>query len=278
MQTIYEPKGRAREYSPLALNLYNGCTHGCKYCYVLKFNPTQHQNCIPRKGILEALKKYLDKTIGDTIPQVLLSFTGDPYCEVEIQEGLTRRVIQLLSDYQIPLAILSKGGTRLFRDADLFKSYQGSLKIGMSLTCTTFALWKEWEPNSPTSDDRLYMLSALRKIGVKTFASFEPVINPAESLWLLDDCIRFKYVDEYKIGKMNHNPLEFQIDWRDFVTRAVLMLRKAKANFYIKEDLQKYAKDLKLTEQESRYEYHELPPRPPLQVKQQEIVKSLNLF
>ena len=30
---IYEPKGRAREYSPLAANLYRGCGHGCIYCY-----------------------------------------------------------------------------------------------------------------------------------------------------------------------------------------------------------------------------------------------------
>ena len=26
---IYEPRGRAREYSPLAVNLYRGCSHGC---------------------------------------------------------------------------------------------------------------------------------------------------------------------------------------------------------------------------------------------------------
>jgi DNA repair photolyase len=33
MNVIYQPKGRAREYAPLACNLYMGCTHGCKYCY-----------------------------------------------------------------------------------------------------------------------------------------------------------------------------------------------------------------------------------------------------
>ena len=30
---IYEPKGAAREYAPLAVNLYRGCLHGCAYCY-----------------------------------------------------------------------------------------------------------------------------------------------------------------------------------------------------------------------------------------------------
>lgn len=30
---IYEPKGRANEYSPYACNLYIGCSHRCRYCY-----------------------------------------------------------------------------------------------------------------------------------------------------------------------------------------------------------------------------------------------------
>ena len=33
MPVIYEPRGKAREYSELACNLYTGCIHKCKYCY-----------------------------------------------------------------------------------------------------------------------------------------------------------------------------------------------------------------------------------------------------
>ena len=34
MHLIYEPTGAAREYSPLALNVYTGgCEHRCVYCY-----------------------------------------------------------------------------------------------------------------------------------------------------------------------------------------------------------------------------------------------------
>ena len=31
MKPIYEPKGRAGEYCGLAINIYNGCNHGCTY-------------------------------------------------------------------------------------------------------------------------------------------------------------------------------------------------------------------------------------------------------
>lgn len=30
---IYEPKGKAREYAELALEVYKTCSHMCKYCY-----------------------------------------------------------------------------------------------------------------------------------------------------------------------------------------------------------------------------------------------------
>ena len=33
MSIIYEPRGKAREYAELAVNLYKGCAHACIYCY-----------------------------------------------------------------------------------------------------------------------------------------------------------------------------------------------------------------------------------------------------
>lgn len=33
MNTIYVPKGKAREYGDYALNIYTGCPHRCYYCF-----------------------------------------------------------------------------------------------------------------------------------------------------------------------------------------------------------------------------------------------------
>jgi len=34
MKIISEPKGKAKEYEELSLNIYKGCAHACKYCYI----------------------------------------------------------------------------------------------------------------------------------------------------------------------------------------------------------------------------------------------------
>ena len=82
MSVIYTPTGRAREYSPKALNIFLGCSHGCKYCYaphsIQKSRSVFEQIPDPRPNLCERLEKQLSKeTVSE---QTLLSFVGDAYC------------------------------------------------------------------------------------------------------------------------------------------------------------------------------------------------------
>ena len=66
---IYEPKGRAHEYSHLALNLYEGCLHFCSYCFVPNIPPHKtreefHKNVRPRDNILDRLEAQCKKMRG----------------------------------------------------------------------------------------------------------------------------------------------------------------------------------------------------------------------
>ena len=235
---IYTPRGKAREYSPYALNIYTGCDHNCKYCYVkiLKLQRYKLNNEIePRKDIIEKLEKQLKKQ--EITEQVLLCFMGDPYCQADIQYETTREVLNILLKYNIPTAILSKGGKRILRDIDLFKKFK-KIKVGATLTLLDEKESLDYEPNAALPRERIEVLKRLHNEGIKTWVSFEPVIRPLTTYQLLE--LSYPFVDQYKVGKMNHYILETDVNWGEFGNVIVKKLMKYKKDFYIKKDLYKY--------------------------------------
>lgn len=240
MQVIYEPRGRAREYSPLALNLYNGCDHGCSYCFNLtappaKFNPESYRTPVPRKDIMTKLAKDVKVCPKDT--QVLLSFTGDPYCHANSVHNLTRQALVMLKDASIKTAILTKGGRRALADIDIIKEMT-RVKVGATMTFLDPERSKEFEPNAASPEDRIYMLKMLHACGIRTWVSLEPVLDPEQSLAIIDAVSPF--VDFFKVGTTNHVDLPKPIDWQDFACDAVKKLMATGREFYVKADLQKH--------------------------------------
>jgi DNA repair photolyase len=139
MSKIYEPGGRAREYSPLAFNYFRGCTHGCKYCYVpnmfTRYNPLYcHSNCFPSLNVKEL--ELSAKSLAGCGKQILLSFTGDPYCGVSPET--TTKVLEILLKYNHKVAILTKGGKRCLNDLSVFKAFGRNIKVGATLTLFNF--------------------------------------------------------------------------------------------------------------------------------------------
>ena len=97
MRVIYEPKGRAKEYSELACNWYMGCTHGCKYCFapgcMRKKMEDWHKNVTLRDNILHLFRKDAEDMYEnkDTRP-ILFSFLSDPYQPIEEKYKITTKV------------------------------------------------------------------------------------------------------------------------------------------------------------------------------------------
>ena len=235
---IYVPKGKAREYSPYSLNIYKGCDHDCKYCYVKTmpfYKKVPNKEVKPRENILEKLEKQLKKQ--EITEQVLLCFVGDPYCKADTEYKTTRDILKILLRYDIPTAILSKGGERILRDLDLFKQFQ-NIKIGTTLTLIDPKDSLYYEPGASLPAERMETLKTIHEENIKTWVSFEPVIRPEITLELLE--LTKEYVGQYKVGKMNHYQLPYQIDWRKFGNTITERLIDLKANFYIKKDLYKY--------------------------------------
>jgi DNA repair photolyase len=201
----------------------------------------------PRKHPTHQLEREIDK-MAYTDKQVLLSFTSDPYNRAEAQEGMTREFLSLALG-KLPVAILTKGGAACMKDLALFKLYKDHIQVGATLTFSNNTDSLFYEPEAALPLDRLETLAHLHQEGIKTWASFEPVIDPVQSLELIK--MTLPYIDTYKIGKVNnYNGRDEIINWKAFLERSLVILRPAQKQVYIKYDLRQSAPDVVLASTE----------------------------
>ena len=242
MSLIYEPKGRAREYAALALNIYDGCGDGsptgpCKYCYA---SGALHKTSLdfakpkPRPDFIDRLGKELLKSPVIT-ERVLLSFSCDPYQTLDATLKHTRLAISLLHTAGVPVQVLTKGGSLALRDLDLFTKADA---FASTLTFIDDKDSREWEPWAASPINRMNTLKAFHEAGIPTWVSLEPVIDPAQTLNLIR--MTHGYVDLYKVGTLNHHPLAKEIDWSDFAVKAKTLLDVLGVSYYFKLDLRPY--------------------------------------
>ena len=235
-KVIYQPKGRAREYAPLAVNLWTGCSHGCDYCYVpgvLRVDrPRFHQTVTPRKGVLDALEREAPGYRG-TKDRVLLCFTCDPYPPEEQTNLVTRRALEIFRRYKVPVAVLTKAGNLAQRDMDLLEGMDAH--FGVSLSWADDAKRTIWEPHAGSVEQRITNLVVAKSMGIHTWMSVEPVIDPDQAFMAIENTLAV--VDTYKVGKWNHDTRARAIDWAAFGFDVRGLLEGAGKDYMIKKDL-----------------------------------------
>lgn len=240
MQIIYEPSGRAKEYSLLAANLYAGCSHGCVYCYVPNTlhcdRKDFHENPRVRKNVIEKIESDAAILAAEkTNKRVLLCFATDPYQPLGISSKITRRVLEIFRDYDVPFQILTKAGTPAIDDFDLY-----STKDAFAVTLTTMDedVSRTMEPNAATPYQRIQSLMKAKKLGIETWVSLEPVLDPEHSLRCV--CESYQWVDLYKAGTMNHCKSEItNRQYIDYARELISFLTIHGKKYFIKEDLAK---------------------------------------
>lgn len=228
MKPIYVPKGKAKEYGDYAINIYTGCPHRCYYCFapsVLRRDREKfHDNVAPREGIVDAVRAQLAReAIKDQT--IHLCFTCDPY-PTGYDTTTTREIIKAIKESGNHVQILTKGDGS--RDFDLL---DGNDWYGITITGGPFP--GDNEPGAITAKDRLSVLRTASSNGIKTWVSFEPVLQADDVL----DCILVNhgYFDKVKIGKLNYWPSA--INWREFGFKAEALCKELGIEYYIKESL-----------------------------------------
>lgn len=221
MKPIYEPRGKAKEYGDLALNIYTGCPHRCFYCFapgVLHRDKEKfHSEVEPREGIVDATKKQLEAE-QITGKLIHLCFTCDPY-PTGYDTSVTREIIKLLKEYGNHIQILTKGDGS--RDFDLLDSEDW---YGITV-----------DGAGPFPLHGITNLTHAKSRGIKTWVSFEPVLNSKVVLGVIEK--NHHLFDKVKIGKLNY--YKSDIDWKTFGYEAEALCRDLGLDYYIKDSLRK---------------------------------------
>ena len=238
MSIIYEPSGKAGEYAPLSANIYNTCSHGCLYCYANKMRKMKkedfHAENRIKKNAIEDLKKdarKLRKNNDDR--EILFCFMGDPYNPDEPSRGITRQALEIMIENNLRFTVLTKGGDRVRRDLDLFKSYS-KCSIGQTIVFSDQAFVNYYEPNAASLKERFELAKEAHELGIKTWVSLEPVIDPNQALTVVR--LLNPYVDFWKVGPINYTK-GINVDWKQFKHDIETVFKQIGANYYLKKDL-----------------------------------------
>jgi len=167
-----------------SVNPYRGCEHGCSYCYA---RPTHaymglspgldfETRLFAKMNAPELLREELSAP-GYVPKTIALGANTDTYQPIERKHRLTRRVLEVLAEFNHPVGIVTKSAL-VARDIDILKpmAEQGLVKVAISLTTLDAKLSRAMEPRAPTPARRLAAIELLAAAGVPVVAMVAPVI------------------------------------------------------------------------------------------------------
>ena len=205
------------------VNYYEGCSHGCKYCYGCamkeKSGGITYATWIKPvliENTLDILKEDLQHIRNKG--EVFVESVSDAYMP-DADPKVTRKVLELLAMSGFTIFLLTKS-TSVVRDLDLFKRFSQRIKVGFTIVTPNDELRKKVEPHSSPVEERIVVLKKLHDAGLHTVVSLEPLLPNVSVKEYLDFVKEIDpYVSSYEpVGKLSNNiPYEFINDeeWRE---------------------------------------------------------------
>ena len=174
-----------------SLNPYQGCEHGCVYCYAR--NTHQYwgygagldfeRKIIVKENAPEVLARQLESKNWQVMP-IMLAGNTDCYQPIEAKKKLTRRVLEVLLQYRHPVSIITKNAL-ILRDMDLLQELNKLDLVHVSISITTLdeKLRQKLEPRTASGIKRLEVVRQLSSAGIPVNVMVAPIIpglNDAE--------------------------------------------------------------------------------------------------
>lgn len=167
-----------------SINPYQGCEHGCSYCYArpshaywgLSPGLDFETRLFAKTNAADLLRRELSDR--RYVPKMIaLGANTDPYQPIERQYRITRQLLEVLSEFNHPVGIVTKSDLVL-RDLDILApmAERNLVRVAISVTTLDHRLSRSLEPRAATPRKRLAALEALSAAGIPTTVMVAPVI------------------------------------------------------------------------------------------------------
>lgn len=167
-----------------SMNPYQGCEHGCIYCYARNTHPYWgysagldfERKILVKRNAAALLEHELKKKNWRAAP-VMFAGNTDVYQPAERKFLITRACLEVFWKYRHPVGVITKNSLVL-RDIDLLQQLASENLVHVAISITTLQddLRQFLEPRTATIQQRLRTVETLTKAGVPVFVMMAPII------------------------------------------------------------------------------------------------------
>lgn len=167
-----------------SLNPYQGCEHGCIYCYARNTHEYWgysagldfEQTILIKKNAPLLLEEKL-RSRNWKAATIVLSGNTDCYQPAEQQFGITRQCLEVFLKYRHPVGIITKNAAVL-NDLDLLQDLAKDHLVGVNISVTSLSEKTRGllEPRTATIAKRLQTIQTLTNHNIPVNAMLAPII------------------------------------------------------------------------------------------------------
>jgi DNA repair photolyase len=167
-----------------SLNPYQGCVHGCHYCYARRYHSFRGLDTGRDFSGIVFVKTNVERVLRAELSRpswhrdiVSIGTATDPYQPIEGRYCLTRACLKAFADHSSPVSLVTKG-TLALRDRDILSSLSAGpgCMVCFSITTLDSDLARRLEPGTPPPLQRLSVLRRLVEAGVHAGVFLAPII------------------------------------------------------------------------------------------------------
>jgi DNA repair photolyase len=167
-----------------SLNPYQGCEHGCTYCYARNSHEYWgfsagldfERKIIVKTDAPELFKRFLEKKSWDA-STISISGNTDCYQPAERRYRITRQLLEIALEYKQPIGMITKNAL-ILRDTDILTEMAklNLVSAYMSINSLNEDLRSKMEPRTATSKQRLKVIEELSKAGIPMGVVVAPLV------------------------------------------------------------------------------------------------------